>query len=142
MKKLHKIFTLLGLMASVEVLACGDYPVISSRKADGSEIGLYIDNDLVRNTPKWVLGQGEPPLSVAEVSSVAIDWANSRWPKFDQVNVDEITVTGYDCFQDIGYSYYRIKFTPIFDGNKIYGSTYMVAILMDGTIIEPRKVER
>ncbi len=119
-------------------MKCGDHPFMSSTKSDGTKVGLFATVEMLRKTPKWNPEAGEPPISISHAVSEVKRWAKSFYSRFDDIEVDRISLSENVCWEVKGRWLYVISLTPIVDGNKLHGSSYMAAVLMDGTIIEPR----
>lgn len=121
---------------------CGDDPFSYTTKPNGNKIGLFANAKDFENTPKWDMHNAEPPLSISSAVSLAKEWADSFYTGFDSVKIKTIRIQEYGCWDAKGNWFYVIDFTPIIDGNKLYGSGYMVAITMAGKILEPREYNK
>src|SRR5262245_48381772 len=86
---------LLGLLAFAlapagHAFACGEYPVFSVKTEEGAEIGLYLPAERVAKTPEWEPGQGEPPLPLTGAIDAALQWAKTKYAKFDSVGIRDV----------------------------------------------------
>ena len=79
-------------------------------------------------------------MSVSEAFRKVQAWSETEYARYDSVSVREIALTKLSCswVQDLWY--YRIDLIPVFDGNQIWGSGNFAAVLMDGTVIGPTKL--
>ena len=141
MKKLAILTLVIFQVWSAMALACGDSPVLSTRKDDGTEIGLFLPESKMQSTSKWTPELGEPPLSPSEAYRIAIDWARLKYTRYDDVRVREISLTRYRCSNIDDRWYYLMDLEPVIDGNSVWGPGNWVAVLMDGTVVAPTVVK-
>ena len=121
-------------------LACNDnYPVMSTRKDNGKEIGLFISLQQIKATQKWSPSSGEPPLSISKAYLIAKEWARNHFTRYDDARVKEITLREYRCSLVSNHWYYFFEINPVIEGNELYGSGNWLAVLMDGTTIGTRE---
>jgi len=121
--------------------ACGNgkYPVMSTRKDDGKQIGIFIAQDQMERTQAWKPEQGEPPLSVSAAYRAAKEWGRQHYTRYDDVNVREFSLKKYGCSLVSDRWYYLFDLNPVIDGNELWSSGNWAAVLMDGTVIGPRE---
>jgi hypothetical protein len=119
---------------------CDDRPVMTTTDPDGNTTELFIPDDRLNKAPRWMPGQGEPPLPVSKAISIAQAWAGKAYSRFDSVRINEVTLARAGCGE--GQWYYRLDFSPVVDGNVLYGSGYWVAVLMDGTVVPTKKSKK
>ena len=131
----------LFLFATGPVAACGggDYPVMSTRKDDGTQIGLFISQAQIDRTQAWKPELEEPPLSVSAAYRAAIDWGRQHYTRYDGVNVRELSLNKYNCSLVSDRWYYVFDLNPVIDGNELWSGGNWAAVLMDGTVIGPRE---
>lgn len=118
---------------------CGHHAVISTTLDDGTEVGVFLTEAQMARAPEWSPGEGEPPLSVAKAVEVATKWARQTYTRYDDVRIESIGLNGYGCRRARENWYYVVHFTPVIDGNRLYGGGNFAAVLMDGTVVGPRK---
>jgi hypothetical protein len=116
--------------------ACGKMAVLSTETGN-KRIELIIEENKIAKTPAWNPTMGEPPISVAKASAIALAWAKNRFKRFDSVMIREIALVEYTCASQSSRWYYRFDFVPLMDNNRVYGSGYWAALLMDGSMIQP-----
>jgi hypothetical protein len=132
---------LLGVALGVSsTFACGgEHPVLRTEKEDGTKIGLFISFDQIKATKKWSPEEGEPPLSISDAYSIVKDWGKKEYARYDSVEIRELKLAQHGCSLFSNSWYYVVDFTPVLDGNKLWGSGNWVAVLMDGTVIAPQE---
>ena len=137
------VIVLILVLFSGESIAsrCDDLPVLTTERRDGTKVGLFIANDQFANAPDWSPDSGDPPLSFSEAHRLAMEWAKTTYSKYDEVSVREISLTNRFCSSTDKRWYYIFDFTLVFDGNVFLGSGNWTAVLMNGTVIGPRKIE-
>ena len=108
---------------------------MSGTKDDGTRVELIVDSALVEKTPAWHPGQGEPPLSLARAIEIGAAWGKDRYKRFDSVEIREISLRSMGCSALRDRWYYVVDFTPVMDGNRMFGSFNWAAVLFDGTVI-------
>ncbi|NVK39732.1 MAG: hypothetical protein HWE39_00685 [Oceanospirillaceae bacterium] len=136
--KLSIVFILgLSILISESAFACDDskHPVLSSRKNDGTKVGLFIQEDKIKNTEEWVPDKGSPPFSITAAYKIIKEWAQEHYSRYDGVNVREISLKRYECSSVPNLWYYLIDLNPVIDGNELWGPGNWAAVLMDGTVI-------
>ena len=129
------------LLISIPILACvgAEYPVMSTSLDNGTKIGLFISQEQIEKTQEWSPENGEPPLSVSAAYQAAISYGRKKYTRYDDVKVREISIKKYGCSLVSNRWYYVIDLTPIIDGNVVFSRGAWVAVLMDGSVIGPRK---
>ncbi|MCC8361690.1 hypothetical protein LK996_01145 [Lysobacter sp. A6] len=118
---------------------CGMESVYSTTGPDGKTTELRLDFDALARMPAWTPGNSDPPLSVAKASQLALAWGKHRYRRYDDVRIAEILLTSAGCRQTSPRWYYRVQFRPMMEGNGVLGYDQFVAVLMDGTIVEPTR---
>lgn len=122
--------------------SCGDHPVMTTVKEDGTAIGIVITDEQRSRSPTWNIESGEPPLSISKAVAVAKAWGKKTYTRYDDVRIHGVSLSSIGCYSAKDKWYYLVNFSPIIDGNAIYGSGYFAAVLMDGTVIGPVPVKR
>jgi len=141
---LRLAFMTLALSAAVyahTAAACGDSPIFTMTKEDGTKIGLVISESDLAGVQQWTPGKGEPPLSVSKAIDIALKWGKTEYTRFDELRIQGIDINSSSCGRGQGTWYYLISFTPVIDGNALFGSGYFVAVLMNGKVVAPRKLQ-
>ena len=139
MHKLLIVCTLSALPISVlgqSLHGCGPTPVVSTEDK-GRHIELVLDGAAVARTPTWAPTKGDPPLSVSKAAAAALAWAKVRYKRYDSVKITELSLKEFSCSSLPDHWFYQVAFTPIIDGNKLFGSGNWAAVLMDGTVVGP-----
>ena len=142
MKVNSGILAITLMLLSDAVFACGggdEYPVMSSHKDDGTKIGLFISQAQIEKTQAWSPENGEPPLSVSSAYQIAISWGHQHYTRYDGVKIREISIKKYGCSLVSDRWYYVMDITPVIDGNEVWSGGSWAGVLMDGTVIGPRK---
>ncbi|MEO0953031.1 MAG: hypothetical protein AAFY44_17135 [Pseudomonadota bacterium] len=133
-------FVLASLSSVGLAYDCDDSPLIQTKKRDGTTIGLFVAQAQFDAAPKWEPTDGEPPLSISAAHELVLAWAAESYGRYDDVSVREISLTSTFCFETRHW-FYRFDLVPEIDGNKLMGSGNWAAVLMDGTVIGPRRIE-
>lgn len=123
--------------ASINAYEFNENVVIQTTKRDGTEIGLIIKPDAIRQTPQWNPADGSPPLSIAQAYRIALDWAQREYARYDSVSVGQISLVKWQHWRASNRWYYRFDLVPMMEGNSLHGSGNWAAVLMDGTVIGP-----
>ncbi len=139
---MQRTFCFLALWATTScALACDGKATYTSTNSAGVKTGLFLSEDHFLGAPIWNPGSGEPPLTVGRAVNIALDWAKRTLPKYDGVKFSDLQLISYQCRRSEPRWYYRIDYLPMFDGNEVYGARGWLAVLMDGSVIEPRVIE-
>lgn len=141
MKRVAGAVVVGALVFSGAAGACGggDHPVLSTRKDDGTQIGLFISQSQMERTRAWNPEQGEPPLSVSAAYRAVKEWGRQHYTRYDGVSVREFSLRKYGCSLVSDRWYYVFDLNPVIDGNELWSSGNWAAVLMDGTVIGPRE---
>jgi hypothetical protein len=129
-------------MAQADRPGCGDRPVLTSIKDDGTAIGIVISDEQRSKMPRWSIDSGDPPLALSKAIAAAKAWAKKAYTRYDDVRVDSISLSSFGCATARDQWYYLVNFSPIIDGNVLFGGTYFAAVLMDGSVVAPVPVKR
>jgi len=119
--------------------ACGERPVMSTHKKDGTQIGLFISKEQIKNAPKWTPSNGEPPLSITSAYKIIKKWSKDRYKRYDRVVIKEISIKKHGCSVVKDRWYYVFDINPVIDDNELWGGGNWAAVLMNGTVIGTRK---
>ena len=143
MMRLVVITTVLMFTASCDAHGeCGTHPFYSTKKEDGTTIGLIAtDADLARD-PAWTPGHGEPPISPGRAYDLALAWAKANWKRYDSFGLERIELQTAGCDSSHKKWLYGVSLEPVIDGNRLFGGNYVLAVLMDGSIIAPTPVKK
>jgi hypothetical protein len=93
----------------------------------------------MERAPRWTDLNSEPPIALIKATQIALQWAKLEYHRFDDVEINEINLRKSYCSSLSDTWYYVIDFAPIIDGNRILGSGYFAAVLMDGTVVGPKR---
>ena len=111
-------------------------------EGDGTTIGLVAsDADLARD-PVWAPGHGEPPISPGRAYDLALAWARANWKRYDSFGLEEIILQTAGCDSSRSKWVYVVELTPVIDGNRLFGGSWFLGVLMDGSIIAPKPVKK
>jgi hypothetical protein len=110
-----------------------------STEDNGKRIELVLDGAAVAKTQAWTPTSGEPPLSVSKAAAAALAWAKVRYERYDTVKITELSLKEFSCFSLLDRWYYHVEFSPIIDGNRLFGPGNWAAVLMDGTVVGPKE---
>ena len=136
------IFIALILSSPLAGASCGDRPLITWQKEDGTSVGVVVTEEQQNKTPKWKMGAGDPPLSLTKAIDTALAWGTKNYKRYDSVQIHSISLNSIGCSAAKDKWYYLVHFAPVIDGNAIFGSGNMAAVLMDGTVVGPVPVKR
>lgn len=91
--------------------------------------------------PKWTpASSGPPPLAISKAVELGETWLRKRHADMNKLVVSAITIraqSGSGPGVTEGW-FYRIEFQPIVAGKKLWGGEFVVVVLFDGTVVEPR----
>ena len=138
-----------GLWALLLVAACSgetatthEHPIRTSYEEDGGEIGWYVSDTQFMKTPEWKFdGQSSPPLGMPSAYQNAYTWLKKSFPKMSGFKVRSYGLSTAGSSRAPNRWYYTFDFVGDFDGSMVMNSRFSVMVLMDGSIIEPRKVK-
>ena len=136
--KNHRLMSVIMSLATVlsfDAHACGKTSVMSATGDDGKKVELVMDSAIVEKAPAWSPGAGDPPLSIADASEIALAWASEKYRRYDGVEIREISLTALGCESSKAHWYYIFDFTPLMGGNRMYGTGNWAAVLMDGAVV-------
>ena len=119
--------------------SCDEIPFSSTVLDDGTKIGVYVSDQQIEQTPKWSPQSGAPPLSLIQAIEIATEWADKEYNRFDNVEVYSIDLRRIGCRRAGEHWVYMFHFTPVMEGERLWGSRYFAAVLMDGNVIQPKK---
>jgi hypothetical protein len=143
MRRLFVIALALMFTASCEADGqCGAHPFFTTQKEDGTRVGLIAtDADLARD-PAWTPGSGEPPISPGRAYDLAVAWARANWKRYDSFGLETINLQTVGCDSSHKKWLYVVSLAPVMDGNRLFGGSYDLGVLMDGSIIAPTVVKK
>jgi hypothetical protein len=121
---------------------CGDHAFYSTRKDDGTGIGLVATDKDLTHDPVWAPGHAEPPIGPGRAYDLAVAWAGSNWKRFDSFGLESINLQTVGCDPSNRKWVYVVSLAPVIDGNRLFGGNYMVGVLMDGTVIAPTALKK
>ena len=137
----YLIATILYLVsASAFSYDCGERPFRTSTNNNGEKIGLFAAKEYFVASPKWEIGEGEPPLQISEAIALVSTWANQKYTRFDSMEIRSVQLQERSCIDSKGDWLYVVELDPVIDGNKLFGGSYTVAVTMAGEIIESKRI--
>lgn len=104
---------------------------------DGRKVSLILDGARVLGTPAWDFEREDVPLSVNAASKLAMEWAKKKYREYDAVNINVITIRSFSCGDKFLHWYYVFDFSTVEDGQRSHDVGNWLAVLMDGSIVEP-----
>jgi hypothetical protein len=142
----HVLRSCLGLTLVLAVGApalsaqtAGDERILFSTSSDGGDTTEFWASDAaLLKTPEWRPADGDPPLSVASAVAIATAAARAQHPKFDDVEVRDVHIMAGSCGRGATRWFYSIDFSPVIDGQKMYGGNIGAVVLMNGDPVNPR----
>ena len=133
---------LILIFLSQSLFACGEHPIISYTKDDGTRMGLVIPESELSGTPEWDITQGEPPLSITTARDAVLSWAKEKYARYDSVKISAVSLReASGCHSIKARWIYVFDLQPVIDDNALWGSGNWAAVLMDGTVIGTREVK-
>jgi len=139
MKSIFFLIVLLPLFAHATTRYCEDHTPRTTSTHDSEKYGLVVPGSKVEKAGSWSPKEMiSPPLATYKAYSLVQDWAVNNLPKFDGIEIRSVELVKYHClagFSKQEYWYYVVEFDPLLDGNKMYGSKNLVAVLMSGEVI-------
>ena len=119
--------------------AAGDERILFSTSSEGGATTEFWASDAVLlKTPEWRPADGDPPLSVARAVAIATAPARAQHPKFDDVEVRDVHLMTASCGRGVSRWFYSIDFSPVIDGQRMFGGNVEAVVLMNGEVVEPR----
>ncbi len=98
--------------------------------------------DSVMKTPEWDGKSDTPPLKLSEAMTIGQSWLKKENPKFEDFQIREISISRVGNSEIKDRWYYSLDFQAIVGGRTLYGSPFNAVILMDGTLVEPRILQK
>ncbi len=90
-------------------------------------------------TPEWDGNSDTLPLKLSEAIILGQKWLKKANPKFDDFQVREISISRVGNSKIKDRWYYSLDYQSVVEGRTLYGSPFIVKILMDGAVIEPKR---
>lgn len=116
---------------------CEDYSAMSSETENGEGYELYIPGSKVRAAGEWNPDRSEVPIQINQVFQISNKWAKSNLSKFDSIKIETITLSKYGCPIGGNYWFYIVDYSPIINGQKLWGDGNWFAVLMSKEVIKP-----
>ncbi|MCW8930606.1 MAG: hypothetical protein OQL19_10245 [Gammaproteobacteria bacterium] len=107
---------------------------------NGKEVGIFVDWKKINNTPSWNIENEEPPISVGNAVLIVNKWQKENHSSLENYTIDSFTLHKYHCNKVDDKWVYILNFTPSDYMSRMSATRYMVAVLMDGTVVTPREV--
>jgi len=125
--------------AGAQNINCAKFPISYEKLEDGTTLGILVSEAQFKRAPPWS-GHGEPPLSIGRVIAIAEQWGKSKYRAYDSAGIQSVSLTEFGCPGQPKYWWYSVHFVAVKKGKPSFGGN-SVAILLDGTIVEPTKVK-
>jgi hypothetical protein len=101
---------------------------------------FYVTTDMVAKTPSWSPANKTPaPLSLAEAYHKAQSWMETKVPGGKDYELESCSLQQIINFETPRRWYYTFSFVGKPAPLSTIGPECLVLVLMDGTIIEPRR---
>ena len=123
--------------ASVAFAGCGELPLASTHRDDGSIISVIVPEAQQLASPRWSPEDGEPPLALSQAITLGLTWARGHYTRFDEVEIDSVSLSRIGCSDLRDRWYYLVHFSLKIEGQRLFGSGNFAAVLMDGTVVPP-----
>ncbi|MBN2418725.1 MAG: hypothetical protein JXL81_05025 [Deltaproteobacteria bacterium] len=95
----------------------------------------------VEDSPEWDGNSENLPLSISEAMAIAKKWIKDNNPKLDDFEARNISIVRIGDSRIKNRWYFSIDFEAILDGRTLFGSPFVVKILMNGLVVEPEIVK-
>ena len=115
------------------------HPLRYMRVHNGGELQFDITRTQIEKVPAWTPQDGTaPPLQIDAAVDLGLASVRARHPDFSTFELGLIEISRIHTPHPLPNRWaYFVRFTPVVDGNRVMGGTYVAAVLMDGTILEP-----
>ena len=141
MKKTILLFFIVSLLLVNFAYARGD--------CDGVHMGSHSDMngvstlfcasyDSVMKTPEWDGNSDTLPLKLSEAIAIGQKWLKKAYPKLDDFQIREISISRVGNSEIKDRWYYSFDFQAVVGCRTLFGSPFIVKILMDGSVVEPK----
>jgi hypothetical protein len=130
------LLTIASGAVTADATACGKSEVHTSEMGNLRSV-LVLDEAKVARTAPWRPGNGEPALSIARATTIALAWGKQQLKGFDSVEPQQVVLVAYPCSSQAGRWYYRVDLVPIKAGQKRFEKSIFTAVLLDGTLVPP-----
>ena len=139
----HGLWAFLLLAAcSADTATTHEHPIRSSYEDDGSQIGWYVSDDQFLKMPEWKFDPKSPaPLDLSTAHQRAHEWLKKSFPKMSSFKLRSYSLSTSGNSRASNRWYYTFDFFGDLDGSMVMNSRFSVMVLMDGTVVEPRKVK-
>lgn len=124
---------------------CGMRPSVTYEDRYGEKTGILITEERMRGVPAWSPEKGEnsePPLSVGAAIHIVKLWIKSKRDKKSDLHIFRVSLPGTSCWALRGYWYYLFQLVPNKQDGALPYNRLFVAVLMDGSIVEPIPVKQ
>jgi hypothetical protein len=143
MSHVHVIAAALLVAGSCDAYGeCASHAFYSTQREDGTRIGLTATDAELARDPAWTPGHGEPPISTGRAYDLALAWARANWKRYDSFGLESIDLQSVGCYSTGDKWLYVVHLAPVIDGNRLFGGAYVLAVLMDGSIIAPTTMKK
>ena len=106
-------------------------------RSDQTRVSLVLSRQKLAETPGWNAGVDSPPLSLSAAVDIASKWGNKRYSEFDEIAISAISLKSSPCRRLPQRWYFVFEFSTWKAGRPSSSSGNWLAVLMDGSIVEP-----
>ena len=117
--------------------------IFSTPGPDGSQLGFHVTPAQWERAPKWAFdGKTPPPLPFPEAYAKARASIRKRYPDVKDAEIYRYSLNRFNHPDRPDQWYYTFDFLAVIPGagSVRYRRGLTAVILMDGTVVEPRKV--
>lgn len=112
--------------------------MLRSIRSDGEELRVAVSAEQLAKVPAWdAESDFDPPLARRLAIQLARDSVKKRYPQFEDFAVTSIEMA---MITEERW-YYFVKFVPKGGGERVHALGAIAVVLMDGTVVEPKRVE-
>jgi hypothetical protein len=136
-------FQFLALLAASSLFATSpteEFAIRDVADSEGNISTFYVTAAIVAETPEWSFdGTTQPPLSAIEAYLKARAWLQAKVMNGGKYELEDCSLLQIIHFDAPKRWYYAFTFEGPFNPLSRTGPQCAVLVLMDGTIIEPRR---
>lgn len=110
--------------------------------ADGRMFEYKIEPAALKDTPAWIPGKTDPPLSVPKAIAIAKQTALADYTRFQEFQPAQIELMPIGSRTAQNQWFYVISLYPVVEKLIVYDSDITVVILMNGFVVKPKLREK
>lgn len=131
------IMVVVFLMTSFSYASCSNTPIVKGKRSDGGLVELYLNFDIIENTPSWnPHNLDSPSVSIVDAIGYFEMWADNSHND-ENFEINSIKLSRYGCYKSIDKWYYLIDYARLVNGEKEFEVGNWVAILLNGAVVTP-----